>query len=422
MMMTLLLLSIMQADTLYLALDQAIDYALRNNPEIEQLSFTYEKSETQVGQARAAFYPSITASGGYAYITNIPVIELDSIPISFGQSENYNLSVSAQQVLFAWGTIYNAYKITDLNSDIAELNLLRKQQELRYEVADAFYGLLVLEEMVDLSRESLDQLRRHAAAVETRYRAGLVPQFDLLRAQVQVANLKPQVINAENGLKLAREGFKMLLGLDLDTEYVVDGDLEIIQEDFVLDTLTDIALRERIELKNLKKYRQIAQLGKQIAARANLPTVVAGATYERVKPFGFMGDEWGSNVVFNIGFQMTLFSGFKNQYAYREAALQKQEAQLAYENLQKAVTFEVKQAYLNLQAAGEALETAQENVAQAEMAFNIIDKRYRSGLATNLEYMDAQLAAQQARTNYLSALKDYYTSRAGVYKAIGKEE
>ena len=422
MMITLLLLSIMQADTLHLTLDQAIDYALLNNPEIEQLSLTYEKSETQVGQARAAFYPSVTANGGYAYITNIPVIELDSVPISFGQSENYSLSLSAQQVLFAWGTIYNAYRITDISKDIAELTLLRRKQELKYEVADAFYGLLVLEEMVKRSRESLDQLRRHTVAVEKRFKAGLVPQFDLLRAQVQEANLKPQVINAENGLNLAREGFKMLLGLDLGTEFVIDGDLEVIQDDFVLDTLTDIALRERMELKNLKKYRQIAQLGKQIAARANLPTLVAGATYERVKPFGFMGDEWGSDVVFNIGFQMTLFNGFKNLYGHREATLQKKEAELAYENLQKAITFEVRKAYLNLQSAGEALGTAQENVAQAEMAFSIIDKRYKAGLATNLEYMDAQLAAQQARTNYLSALKDYYTSRAEIFKAIGKED
>jgi outer membrane protein len=421
-MITLLLLSIMQADTLHLTLDQAIDYALLNNPEIEQLFLTYEKSETQVGQARAAFYPSVTANGGYAYITNIPVIELDSVPISFGQSENYSLSLSAQQVLFAWGTIYNAYRITDISKDIAELTLLRRKQELKYEVADAFYGLLVLEEMVKLSRESLDQLRRHTVAVEKRFKAGLVPQFDLLRAQVQEANLKPQVINAENGLNLAREGFKMLLGLDLGTEFVIDGDLEVIQDDFVLDTLTDIALRERMELKNLKKYRQIAQLGKQIAARANLPTLVAGATYERVKPFGFMGDEWGSDVVFNIGFQMTLFSGFKNLYGHREATLQKKEAEIAYENLQKAITFEVRKAYLNLQSAGEALGTAQENVAQAEMAFSIIDKRYKAGLATNLEYMDAQLAAQQARTNYLSALKDYYTSRAEIFKAIGKED
>jgi len=422
MLITLILMSIMQADTLHLTLDQAIDYALMNNPEVEQLSLAHEKSLTQVGQARAAFYPNVTASGGYAYITNIPVIEFDSVPISFGQSENYSLSVSAQQVLFAWGTIYNAYRITDLSKDIAELTLLRREQELKFEVADAFYGLLVMEEMVKLSRESLDQLRRHTVAVEKRYKAGLVPQFDLLRAQVQEANLKPQVINVENGLNLAREGFKMLLGLDLGTEFAIEGDLEVMQEDFVLDTLTGIALRERIELKNLKKYRQIAQLGKQIAARANLPTLVAGATYERVKPFGFMGDEWGSDVVFNIGFQMTLFNGFKNLYGYREATLQKREAELAYENLQKAITFEVRQAYLNLQSAGEALETAQENVAQAEMAFSIIDKRYKAGLATNLEYMDAQLAAQQARTNYLSAIKDYYTSRAEIFKAIGKED
>ena len=92
------------------------------------------------------------------------------------------------------------------------------------------------------------------------------------------------------------------------------------------------------------------------------------------------------------------------------------------DNLEKVITLEVKQSYLNLQAAKEAISTAQENVGQAEKAFEIIETRYKNGLATNLEFLDAQLASLQARTNYLSAVKNYYTSRAEIYKAIGKED
>lgn len=416
------LMSMTSADTLRFTLEQAIDYALENNPEIEQLHIELEKSETKVGQALASFYPNITATGSYAYLTNIPVFEFGGMLIPFGQSENYSLQVSLQQVIFAWGKLYNAYKISDLGVRIAELNLARKRQEVRYAVSDAFYGILVLEETALLLRESLMQLERHSQAVETRYKAGLVSQFDLLRARVQVANLKPQVIEAENGLKLAREGFKMLLGIPLDREVGVSGTLEMVEEEFDLNELTENALENRAELKNLKNSESIAKLSQRIARRANLPTLVAGATYERTKPFSITGNEWGSNIVFNVGFEFPIFSGFRNFHQYREASLQLREVNLALDNLEKAITLEVKQSYLNLQAAKEAIMTAQENVGQAEKAFAIIETRYKNGLATNLEFLDAQLASMQAKTNYFSVLKNYYTARAEIYKAIGKEE
>jgi outer membrane protein len=423
--MLLLIITILGSapeDTVQFTLNQAIEYALEHSPEIMQLEIEHEKSRTHVGQALSAFYPSITATGGYAYITDVPVIAFDSLLIPMGQSENYNVQISLQQVLFAWGKIYSAYRITDINRKITEMNLRRKSQEIRYAVTGAFYNLLVLEEMSKLTRESMTQLQRHAKAVETRYKAGLVSRFDLLRAQVQVANIKPQLIQVENGLQLAREAFKMLLGLELDTEFIIDGELKMIDEEYNLDTLVMKALSEREELKSVRGFERIAQLSKTIARRANLPTIVAGATYERQKPFSTTGDEWGSSIVFNVGFQWTLFNGFNNYYKHREATLQVQEAQLAYDNLKKGITLEVKQAYLSLESAGEVLVTAQENVDQAEMAFTIIETRYKNGLATNLEFMDAQLASMQARTNYLSALKDYYTSRAELFKAIGKEE
>lgn len=418
----LLLISTTAPDTLYFSLHTATEHALEHNPEIEQLRLSYAKSKEQTGQAQSAMYPSVTASGSYVYMTDIPVIEFDSVPVPFGQSENWNYNISLQQVVFTWGKIYNAYRIANIGEDIARLTLVRKQQEVRSSVTEAFYGLLVLEKTVQLMRESHTQLERHAVAVEKRYKAGIVPKLELMRAQVQVANFKPQLIQIENGYRLAKEGFKMLLGLDLDFEVVVEGKLVIGEETYDLEEITQFAFDHRLELRMLKETRRIADLGKKIAATANLPTIVAGATYDRSKPFGFTGDEWGSNIIFNIGFQWTLFSGFNNLHKYREATLQEKEAELAFKNLKKAVALEVKQAYLNYQAAKQALITAQENVGQADKTFELIEIRYKNGLATHLEYLDVQLATMQAQTNYLSALKDYFTSQAEIKKAIGKEE
>ena len=418
----IIMISLTPVDTMELDLYEAIDHALQNNPEIEQLKLDTRSAQAVVDEARSAFYPSVNASGYYAYMSDVSVFELDSILIPVGQHENYNYQVSLQQVLFTWGKLYNAYKISDLGKDIAQLDLIRKKQEIRYSVTDAFYGILILEQMVKLSTESLVQLERHAKSVETRYKAGLVPQYELLRAQVQVANLKPQMIEAENGLKLAREGFKMLLGLSLEHEFVLTGELQMVDEEFDLDDLIVRAIENRAELKNLKKLYKIAELSKSIAARANLPSLVAGATYARTKPFGLGGDDWGTNITFNIGFDFPIFTGFRNLAQYRQATLQVKSAELALENLKKGIILEVKQAFYNFQSAKQSIEAAQDNVKQAEKTYEIIDIRYRNGLATNLEFMDVQLAAMQARTNYLSALKDYYTAKAEIKKSIGKEE
>jgi len=417
-----LFLSMTSSDTLSFTVEEAIDFALQNNPEIAQLTIEFQKSKEQVGQAISTFYPTITATGYYAYVTEVPIIQFDSIPISFGAKENYNVQVSLQQVLFAWGKLYNAFKISDLASDIANLNLLRKQQDIRYSITDAFYGLLVLEEYVKQAHASLTQLERFAAAVETRYKAGLVSQFDLLRAQVQVQNLKPMVIESENSLNLAREGFKLLLGMKLDNEFMLTGEVQMIDEEFSLEQLVADALQNRPEVKNLKKAERIARLSQAITRRANLPTLVGGTTYDRSKPFGITGDEWGSKITFNLAFQWTLFSGFSNLYKSREAALMLKETRLAMDNLDRAITVEVRQAYLSFLAAKEAIGAAEKNVGQASKAFEIIETRYKSGLATNLEVLDTELAYRQAQVNYLSALKNYNTSLAQIYKAVGKED
>jgi len=408
-------------DTLVLDLNAAIDYALANNTEIKSLALDQEQAGYRVREALGNFYPSLTATGYYAYLTNVPVIDIGGMPIPMGLHDNYNVQVSLQQVLFAWGKLYDAYRIADIGRSICDLTLQRKKQDIRFRVTQSFYSMLVLEEMVTLTRESYEQLQRHEDAVRKRYEAGMVPQIELIRAQVEVANIKPRVLEAKNGRQLARNGFQVLLGMDLDQAFDISGTLDFADEDFDLDTLTSQALTGRPEIRSLESAVRIAELSRSLARRTNLPTIVAGATFAGMKPTGLNEDKWGSNLTFNLGFSLPIFSGFRTAAQARQAALAIEKARLAVDDVRKGIALEVKDAYFTFETSREIVAAARENLVQADRAVGMMENRYQNGLATNLEYLDVQLAQMQARTNYLSAAKDYHNARAAIYRAIGKE-
>lgn len=408
-------------DTLVLDLDAAVNYALINNTEIKNLALDQEQARDKVREALGNFYPSLTATGYFAYLTEVPVIDFGGMPIPLGQHENYNVQVSLQQVLFAWGKLRDAYRLADINRSIAELMLQRKRQDICFRVTQSYYSLLVLKEMVTLTTESYRQLQRHEAAVRKRYEAGLVSQYDLLRAQVEVANIKPRVMEAENGLQLALNGFQMLLGMNLNQPFNIAGELDLSAETFDLDSLTMQALGNRPEIKSLEHAVQIGEISRSLIRRTNLPTIVAGATYAYEKPTGMTDNEWGSKLTFNLGFNMPIFSGFKTAAQVRQADLAIEKSRLAIEDVRKGIILEVKNAYYTFESSRELVAAARENLGQADRAVAMIETRYKNGLATNLEYLDIQLAQMQARTNYLNAVKDYHHARAAIFRAIGKE-
>ncbi|MCK4234237.1 TolC family protein, partial [candidate division WOR-3 bacterium] len=132
----IILAGISAADTVHLNLEEAVNYGLEHNPEIEQLTIDYKKSEIKIGDAISAYYPSLSINGYFAYLSDIPVFEFDGMPVPMGQHRNYGVSLSLQQVIFAWGKLYDYYKIAEIQSEIVELTLKRKQQEVRYAITD----------------------------------------------------------------------------------------------------------------------------------------------------------------------------------------------------------------------------------------------------------------------------------------------
>jgi outer membrane protein TolC len=261
---------------------------------------------------------------------------------------------------------------------------------------------------------------KHLKNVRSLYEVGMASKFDLLRSEVQLANLKPQLIRAKNGLNSAELGLKTLLGLDLNRPVEVRGELSYQAFEANLDANVAQALANRPELNQLRYQRQMAAEVLKMARAAYLPTVAIGGAYNYwANQFNFGRNNWESFYQVNLVLSVPIFNGFANSAKVGETKAMLKQLDYSQKGLSEMVKFEVQEAILNLQQAKESLLSQEKNVEQAQEAVRIAELNYSEGLATNLDVSSALVALSQARTNYSQALYDYALALAQLEKAIG---
>lgn len=441
------------SDTLYLNLDQAIDFTLKNNKSI---MIAQEKVKAQTagkGISRASFLPSISLSGTYTRLAQtqgfpmsfpiygkypFPVYDVggniigftESIPIIRGaitetlnlsNKDNYNLGAKVTQTLFTWGKLINAYQIAGLALDIEKESYRQVIEDLKLQVTESFYQTILADKGAQLMSESYEQMQRHINQIEKLYKNGLVSRLDLLRAQVQLTNLRSQLIRIENARTLAYSALKMLIGLEqekpirLQAEFAFDPSYELSLEDAVKTATT-----ERTDLKNMRRTVQMLEKGLAISRTTNLPTIFSAFNYAYSKPLSITNPDWGSTWNATIGASMPLSLGGSNWYKMKESKAQLKQAQLGLVMLEEAVVLDVKSKLFNLQQEKEILSYQAENIRTAEQALLLAEEKYQNGLITNLEYLDTHLALIQAKLEQMNSIANCIIAKAKLLNAIGK--
>jgi len=250
----------------------------------------------------------------------------------------------------------------------------------------------------------------------------MASKFDLLRSEVQVANLKPQLIRARNNLKVAELGFKTILGLDLAQPIEIKGALTYEPLEPDLEECLAAALRNRPELHQLQYQKQMAGEMVKLARASNLPSLAVAGTYNFwADKFNFKENNWQSYYTVNLVLTVPLFHGFAASARVAQTKAAIRELELNREGLEEAIKFEVRQAILNLKEAKESLLSQGKNVEQAQESLRIAELNYSEGLATTLDVSSAQAALSQAKINYSQALYDYVVASAQLEKAIATD-
>jgi outer membrane protein TolC len=413
---------------LTLTLEEAIELALRQNPFFMATREKEEQARSLVRESVSRFLPTLNAQGQDTLDEKLFVLEFPSfIPgeppqrISIDFTKNYQMSLAFSLPLFAGGRLVSGYKQANYSLQASRETVRLSEQETIFDVKRSFYGYLLAREFSAAAQEALDLAEKFRANVKNLYEVGMASRFDLLRSEVQVANLKPQAIKARNSVDVAELGLKTIVGIDLETPIAVKGELAAPPLDTETGGAIEQALGQRPELRQIDYQRRMAGEMLKIARGASLPTLAIGGNYSFwADGLNFRKGAWQNFYAINLSLTIPLFNGFESRARIGQSKAVIRELEWTRKGLSDMIAFEVRQAVLNYTQARETLLSQEQNVGQAREAVRIAELNYAEGLATNLDVSTAQVALSQARTNYSQALYDCVISQAQLEKAVGR--
>ena len=431
-----------------LTLENSIEIAKQSNLTVQTAEQNLKTAEAQVRSARAGLLPRITANGNYTYFKDVqksviqaeggfgfpmPGGEMDETPspstdneaelieLEFGAHHNVQGTVSLTQPIFAWGRYYYGYQAAKLNYQAVQRDVNAAYNQLRLDVSEAFYAVLIAQEFLRVAQQSVSLVEKQLGIAEASLKAGAATDFDVLRAKVQLANAKSQLVRAENAIITAKNAYKTVLNVPLAENVSVKGTLEIPEKHqrlaLNLDTLIEQALKNRPEVHRTQLSEQAAHKQVDIAKTRSLPDLGLFTNYqisqnERLTQM---------NRIWSVGFQINIpiFDGFATRAAIQQSESTLKQVQLGGTQVKVGVEFEVRNAYLNLLGAQTLIDVQREAVAQAQESVRIANLQFQNGIITTVALTDTQLALAQAEVNRLQAYHDYVIGLARLEKAIG---
>lgn len=404
-------------ETVALNLDDAMLRAFQTNPTVSIAQYELDSARASYNAARQSRGISISANhttqrGGYDDAQQAaPGIWTKGI------GNNHANSLSASLPIFTGGKLSGTIKQAKANYQYNEIGVQRTYNEMRSTVTDGYFNMLQADNIQKLSAEAVTRLEDHLKNVQAQYDVGVVAKVDVLRSQVELANAKQTLIQAENSYQVAEANMNKIVGLPMDTNLKLDNLLVYNAYDKNMDDCLAYAAEHRPELMQAKYGVDAAKGALMVARSGHMPQVVASAT-QQWSDSSWPGDDngkWGVGVnvsmnVFDTGVTLSKIHG-------AEADLKK--AEETYRNTVDSVNLDVRSNYLGLREAEKRISTTKLAVEQADEDYRIAQLRYMSGVGTNTDVLDAQVALTQAKTNYTQALYDYNTSKTALETSIG---
>ena len=454
------------AGPLVLTLEDALKIALSENVAVKVADQEVERVKYAKKGTYAALFPQIDGSAAYQRTIKKQVMYMDGDSFDFGSmiastltgylaplyakhpdvtppapSSSSSSSSSSNDGIEVgrWNTFsagisaalplvnVQLWQSLKLSADEVELAVEKARSsrlEMVTQVKQAFFGVLMAKEAAVVYGDMYDNALENCAQTQRRYNAQKASELDLARAKTTLANAVPNVYDSQNAVTLSLWQLKAVMGVDLDMDIEVAGELE----DYSIQMFYD--LHDGATLDDNSTMRQLAiqaeELSRSIKAQqyASLPSLSLGFSYSlnaMTNDFNFSEFNWSPYSYVGINLSIPIFSGGKRLNTVRQAKVQAAELELQRANTERQLQIAIRQ-YLNTmetamksyQAAGDARETA-------EKAYDIASKSYEVGRSTLTELNDAQLALTQARLSVSQAIFNFVVAKAGLEQTLGYE-
>lgn len=425
-----------QTDTLVFDRETAVKTALENNPGIRIATLEKMRTEAKYNEARGNLLPSLNASGSYTRNLKKQVIFFPeemamlfggSTALEVGSDNSYLAALSLAMPVFN-PVVYANIRSAEIEQTLSEENIRATQIDLTYNVQKAWYDALLAKESLDVIRLSFENARENLENIEKLYHQGMVAEYDLIRAEVQTENIKPEVLQAENALDISLNFLKILMGIE--EEVVIDVRGSLLESAEAMLAGFNISQAERTllnnpEYVNLGLQKNLMMKQKEVIKASVLPSVNAVTNYAYITEannFEFGNYDWVNTASAGLQVNIPIFRGFTNRNQVKQMDISIQQLDLQRDYLKDNLSIELTNILKSMDVALQKAADAERNVELAQRGFDIARIRYDSGQGTLLELNDSEVALTRARFNMLMSKHELLTSKIRYDQFIGKQD
>lgn len=397
-----------------LTLAEALTTAGKNHPQIEEAAATLSATEAKLGQAKANYWPQINLAAdwnkGDTFLTALGGIK---------ETEVSTTSVVVRQNLYDFGRTAGATDAARGAKAAAAEGVSVSRQDVAFRVKAAWYLVLAAEKQVEASRKTVAAREGLARQAGEFFLHGIRSKVEVARTEAALFAGKSLLIRAENNRDLARLELANAMGLDsLADRPLAEPETNAAPAPEDLASLREEALRNRSELKRLSSLKDAASGSLRSARSGYLPTLSGTASYgDAAQSMLPEGQIWA----LGVNLTLPIFSGFATREQVREADAAMHGVEAQHRNLRMQVAKEVESAWLGITEAQARLAASSKEAEAAQESQRLSMERYREGLGTMIEAIDAQAQALNAETARIQAGYDQRIAEARLDRALGRQ-
>ena len=404
-------------DAKRLGIDDAVSTALQKNPEILAAIQQIRLTRGQMVQVRAALLPTLQVNPGY----NVQSDTLANPGFDFGlvnNNQSWNVAIQINQNIWSGWKNQANFSAARLANDSAFYSLRQTIDKVVADTKKLFYDVIFNRALIRVREESVAVLQSQLQDQQSRFEAGTVPRFNVLQAEVALANAIPPVIQARNALRISQFALVKQLGLDYpsDPALVPIDVLGQLDYDPIKIDLAKSVFTALTRNPSLKVQRQNILIGNEqlkAALSGFQPTLNATAGYQAFNvPTSSSLDDAVNGLFFGVTGSWNIFDGLATVGATQAARASLQQSMINYDNGARGIELDVQRAVSNLIEAQEVIDSQRANVVQATEALRLSRERLDAGAGTQLDVLNAQVSLLQAQTTELEGRFRYITALA----------
>lgn len=443
-----------------ITLEQALQIALSENLSVKVADMEIRRTEYAKKSTYSSLFPQIDLSGSYQRTIKRQVMYMDvdlsalkggssagtgsgtgsgegsgegpssagnalSNGMEVGRLNTLNFGVAAALPLVN-AQLWESIKISGKSVDLAVEKARASRLDMITQVKNAYYTTLLAKEAFNVYKEVYENALKNYEETEKKYNAQKASELELTRSKTTVANAIPNVYNAESSVILSLWQLKALMGVDLDMDLDIAGNLE----DYSEHMFYDIHQHDSVSLDANTTMRQLAIQAEQLARNirlqkyAYIPTLAAQFNFSfntMANDVQFSQFRWTPYSYVGIGLSIPIITGGKRINDVRQAKNQYSQLQLQTQDTERNLRIAIRQSLNTMETNMKSYYAAQEAVGTAQKGYDIAERSYQVGRSTLIELNDAQLALTQAKLSESQAIYNFVVAKAQLEQTLGKD-